>query len=147
MSFIRRAGTAVFTALPALPFFLPVIAIESLRREYYWISILAGASALLGSALVLGFLQPRGVRAHWAWILAAGLAAMGLALTATAAVNLTPLCVGQNNGDGNNDLGRCLGYVLLYAVFYGIPYLLMLAASAGIGHWALKFLDTTTKKK
>ena len=145
MSFIHRVATAFFTALPALPFFLPVIAIE--RQEYYWSSILAGSSALLGSALVLGFFQPTWLRPKWAWIMIAGAAAMGLALFTTAVVNLTPLCVGQNNGDGNNDPGRCLGYVLLYAVFYGIPYLLMLAVSAGIGHWVLKFLDITTKKQ
>lgn len=147
MSFIHRVATAFFTALPAVFFFLPVIAIESMRREYYWSSLLAGTLVLLGSALILGFLQPTWLRPKWVWIMMAGATAMGLALFATAVINVTPLCVGQNNGDGNNDLGRCLGYVLLYAFFYGIPYLLMLAVSAGIGHWALKFLDTTTKKK
>ena len=138
MSIGRRITTAFFTALPALFFFVPVISIESMRREYYWISILVGASVLFGSALVLGFFQPVWLRPKWLWITAAGFAALILALFATAAVNVTPLCVGQNNGDGNNDLGRCMGYVMLYAIFYGIPYMMLLTLSAVTGHWVLK---------
>ena len=138
MSIGRRITTAFFTALPALFFFVPVISIESMRREYYWISILVGASVLFGSALVLGFFQPVWLRPKWFWIMAAGFAAMVCALFVTAVLDATPLCVGQNNGDGNNDLGRCMGYVLLYAFFYGIPYMILLTVSAVMGHWAMK---------
>jgi len=138
MSIGRRITTAFFTALPALFFFVPVISIESMRREYYWISILVGASVLFGSALVLGFFQPVWLRPKWFWIMAAGFAAMVCALFVTAVLDATPLCVGQNNGDGNNDLGRCMGYVLLYAFFYGIPYMILLTVSAVMGHRAMK---------
>jgi hypothetical protein len=138
MSIGRRMTTAFFTALPGLFFFVPVVNIESMRREYYWISILVGASVLFGSALVLGFFQPVWLRPKWFWIMAAGFAAMVCALFVTAVLDATPLCVGQNNGDGNNDLGRCMGYVLLYAFFYGIPYMILLTVSAVMGHWAMK---------
>ena len=104
-----------------------------MRREYYWISILVGASVLFGSALVLGFFQPVWLRPKWLWITAAGFAALLLALFATTVVNVTPLCVGQNNGDGNSSFGMCMVYVILYAFFYGIPYLFLLAVSAFVG--------------
>jgi hypothetical protein len=138
MSFIRRTTTAFFTALPAFFFFLPVVTIEDMRKEYYWISILAGASVLLGSALFLGFFQPVWLRPKWMWIMAAGFAALLMALFVTTIVDATPLCVGQDNGDGNNSFGMCMGYVMLYAFFYGIPYMVLLTVSAGIGHWVLK---------
>lgn len=134
----RRITTAFFTALPALFFFVPVVSIESMRREYYWISILVGASVLLGSALVLGFFQPVWLHPKWLWIMMAGFAAMVCALFVTAILNATPLCVGQNNGDGNSSFGMCMVYVFLYAIFYGIPYMVLLTMSAVTGHWAMK---------
>ena len=112
---------------------------SGMDREYYWISILTGVSVLLGSALLFGFFVPPAFRPKWFWIMAAGLAAMLMALFAIAVLNTTPLCVGQNNGDGNNDFGQCMGYVILYAFFYGIPYLFLLAVSAFVGHWVIKF--------
>ena len=138
MSIGRRITTAFFTALPALFFFVPVVSIESMRREYFWISILVGASVLLGSALVLGFFQPVWLRPKWFWILAAGFTAMVCALFVIAILNATPLCVGQNNGDGNSSFGMCMVYVFLYAIFYGIPYMVLLTMSAVMGHWAMK---------
>ena len=138
MSIGRRITTAFFTALPALFFFVPAISIESMRREYYWISILVGASVLFGSALVLGFFQPVWLRPKWFWIMAAGFAAMVCALFVIAILNATPLCVGQNNGDGNSSFGMCMVYVFLYAIFYGIPYMVLLNMSAVTGHWAMK---------
>jgi hypothetical protein len=138
MSFIKRVTSAFFTALPSALYFALVITSEGMRDEYYWISILAGASVLFGSAIVFGFVLPIGLRPKWFWIMAAGFAAMVCALFVTAVLDATPLCVGQNNGDGNNDLGRCMGYVLLYAIFYGIPYMIILTMSAVTGHWAMK---------
>lgn len=138
MSFIRRTTTAFFTALPALFFFLPVVTMESMRREYYWISILAGVSVLLGSSLFLGFSQPTWLRPKWFWIIASGFVAMTASLLMIAVVNATPLCVGQDNGDGNNSFGMCMGYVMLYAIFYGIPYTILLTISAVAGHQMLK---------
>ena len=134
----RRITTAFFTALPALFFFVPVVSIESMRHEYYWISILVGASVLFGSALVLGFFQPVWLRPKWFWIMAAGFTAMVCALFVIAILNATPLCVGQNNGDGNSSFGMCMVYVFLYAIFYGIPYMVLLTMSAVTGHWAMK---------
>jgi hypothetical protein len=138
MSTITRISTSFFTALPGALCFSLVIANEGMRKEYFWISILAGVSVLFGCSLLFGFILPPRFRPKWFWIMAAGFAAMVCALFVTAVLDATPLCVGQNNGDGNNDLGRCMGYVLLYAFFYGIPYMMLLTVSAVMGHWVMK---------
>lgn len=138
MSFTTRITSAFFTALPGALYFALVVTSKGLRQEYYWISILAGASVLLGSSLLLGFILPPRFRPKWFWIMAAGFAGLLCALFVTAVLDATPLCVGQNNGDGNNSFGRCMGHVLLYAIFYGIPYLMLLSLSAFAGHWVTK---------
>lgn len=137
MSLVRRITSAFFTALPGAFFLFLVIATPGMRREYYWITIFVAVLVLFGSALVLGFLQPSWLRPKWFWIIAMGFVALLLALFVTAILNVTPLCVGQDNGDGNNSFGMCMGYVVLYAVFYGIPYMVLLTVSAVIGHWVM----------
>jgi uncharacterized membrane protein YesL len=137
MSIITRISTAFFTALPSSLFF--VLAVSSnMYKEYYWSSMLTGVSVMLGSALLLGFIQSTQLRPKWVWIIAAGFAAMVLALLTITVLNATSLCVGQDNGDGNNDFSMCIGYVVLYAFFYGIPYMILLTVSAVTGHWILK---------
>jgi hypothetical protein len=97
-----------------------------------------GTSVLFGSAIVFGFVLPTRLRPKWFWIMAAGFAAMVCALFVITILNATPLCVGQNNGDGNSSFGMCMVYVFLYAIFYGIPYMVLLTMSAVTGHWAMK---------
>jgi len=146
MSLITRVATACFTACPGVLFF-GLVMISGMSREYYWISILAGVSVLLGSALLFGFFVPPAFHPKWFWIMAAGFAAMLMALLSIAVLNATPLCVGQDNGDGNNSFGMCMGYVMLYAIFYGIPYILLLAVSAIIGNWAIKLFKQPSVRK
>jgi hypothetical protein len=138
MAISTRISTSFFTSLPGALFFALVVTSKGMRQEYFWISILAGVSVLFGNAIVFGFVLPTRLDPKWFWIMAAGFAAMVCALFVTAVLDATPLCVGQNNGDGNNDLGRCMGYVVLYAIFYGIPYMMLLTVSAVTGHWAMK---------
>lgn len=68
----------------------------------------------------------------------AGILGMILALLVMTALNATPLCVGQDNGDGNNDLGMCMGYVVLAGIVFGAVYLFLLTISALVGHWMMK---------
>lgn len=138
MSISTRISTSFFTALPGALFFALVITSEGMRREYFWVSILTGVSVLLGSSVFFGFILPTRFRPKWFWIIAAGFLAMALALITITVLNATPLCVGQDNGDGNNNFGMCMGYVLLYAIFYGVPYMMLLTVSAATGHWAMK---------
>ena len=140
MSAIRRILRTFFSALPAAVYFILAVTDDGMRGEYYQPVIIAAVTILFGSALLLGAFQPGWLFPKWFWILAVGLVSMLLTLFTTVVLNATPLCVGQNNGDGNNDLERCMGHCLLYAIFYGIPYVVMLGASASFGHWILKHL-------
>ena len=140
MSAIRRILRTFFTALPAAVYFILAVTSDGMRGEYYQPAVIAAVTVLFGSALLLGVFQPGWLRPTWFWILTVGFISMLMALFTTTVLDATPLCVGQDNGDGNNDLGRCMGISLLYAIFYGIPYLFMLGVSALFGHWILKHL-------
>jgi hypothetical protein len=61
---------------------------------------------------------------------AAAFLAVILALAVLTALNLTPLCVGQNNGDGTNNLVMCIVQTGLVAVFFGPLVLGLLALAA-----------------
>ena len=138
MSFISRLTSAFFTALPSTLLFGAAIASENMRTDYDSKTILITVSVLLGTSIMFGLILPTTPRLKWLWILAAGIMALGLALFTMTVLNATSLCVGQNNGDGNNDFGQCMGYVLLYALFYGVPYVILLTISAFVGHWMMK---------
>jgi hypothetical protein len=142
MSNPHRITSSFFTALPSLYFFIQAVFLTS-RAEYYWKTDVVVASVLLVSSLLLGFVLPLvfqlfRIRAAWVSILTGGLLAMGFALFAMTLLNATPLCVGQDSGDGNNDLGMCMGYVALAGIVFGAVYLFFLAISAFFGHWVLK---------
>ncbi|HMZ08321.1 MAG TPA: hypothetical protein PK078_11930 [Anaerolineales bacterium] len=139
MSLMDRFTSALFTAIPGGLFFIATLASASMMaREHFWSSIFLGALTLLGAALLFGFVIPPMFRSTGLGISAAGFAAMLFSLLVIALLNSTPLCVGQNNGDGNNSFGMCMAYVVLYSIFYGIPYMALLGLSALIGHWALR---------
>ena len=140
MSFTQRITSAFFTSLPSLFFFYQAVFATS-SGEYYWKTDVVVVSVLLGSSLLFGFVLPflLRFRALWTSIMVAGILAVFLALLVMAALNATPLCVGQDNGDGNNDFGMCMTYVVLAAIFFGIVYLFFLAVSAFIGHWVVKW--------
>jgi hypothetical protein len=50
---------------------------------------------------------------------------------------MTPLCVGKNNGDGNNDFGMCMFMTALSGVVYTPVYLGVLAISSLLGQRVL----------
>jgi len=72
--------------------------------------------------------------------MAAGSVALLLAVFVAVVAGASPLCEGQNNGDGNNSFRMCMEYVLFDAIFFGIPYMLLLAASGAIGNWVIKII-------
>lgn len=106
--------------------------------EYYRPVLLASAGALALFAAPVAFLlsgrpwfarsRPRAALAVMGGFLAGWLAALLVA----GAFNLTPLCVGADNGDGNNTIGMCVFYTLLWAAFYTPPLALIAALSAGL---------------
>ena len=94
------------------------------RPVYPWVS-LAFAFTSFSLGLFHAHHPGAGVRFAGRWLLLFGLLAWLTALACLALLNMTPLCIGQDNGDGINNLGLCTLYTLLAAVFYSPPVLLL----------------------
>jgi hypothetical protein len=149
MSTSIRLVSAFFTALPGFFFLILCLFSGWLGREYWWETYLTALIILLISSLLFGFALPTvfqklRLRHPWTWVLAQGLLAWILALLVLGLLNLTPLCVGQNNGDGGNDLGMCIFMTLLSGIVYTPVFLGMQAVSALIGHWVLSSKTSET---
>jgi hypothetical protein len=72
------------------------------------------------------------------WIYAQGVLAWIVAVIVLGTLNLTPLCVGQNNGDGNNDFPLCIVQTVLVAFVYTPLEFFLLFLSAVIGGLVLR---------
>ncbi len=136
MPISHRILSAVMASIPALLLGSCVILFmgdEYDRTTYYLVS-----AVFLVSSLVLGFALPKrlraaGLRRAWIRLFVQGAIAWLIALVALTVLNLTPLCIGQDNGDGTNDLGMCVFYSVVAAAAYSPLDLVLLAASAAGG--------------
>lgn len=151
MSFTRRLGTAFFTALPGGLLILLLLFTDFLGSERWWDMFLAVLAALSVISLVLGLwlpplFQKMGLRPSWLWILAQGSLSWGLALLLLGIASLTPLCIGQENGDGVNNLVGCMDRAAMSGLACTPLYLGLLAASAFAGHRTLQFLWPPAEK-
>lgn len=138
-----RVTSMAFSTLPALVFL--VCSLSLFRGEYFWSTyVLTGGvyviASLLAGFFLPGWVQGRGVEAPWVWILLQGLAGWVAALLALGLLSLTPLCIGQDNGDGTNNLGACLVQAGLVSVAFTPAVLVVLWLSATIGNRALERL-------
>jgi hypothetical protein len=142
MSTSSRLTSALFTALPGFFFYILFLQSGWLGREYWWGTYLVVLIVLLASSLFFGFMLPivfQKLRLRYLWIsiLVQGFLSWTMALIVLGLLNLTPLCVGQNNGDGNNDVSMCMFMTVLSGIVYTPVYLIILAMSSLIGHWLL----------
>jgi hypothetical protein len=142
MSTLNRFLSAAFTAIPACFFFILFLMSDWLGREYWWATYLVVLIVLLCSSLLFGFTLPSlfqklRIGRPWIWIIVQGLLAWAIAFVFLGLLNLTPLCVGQDNGDGNNNLSMCVFMTALDGIIYTPLYLGLLAISAWIGYWML----------
>jgi hypothetical protein len=133
MSPITRALSMLFTSLPSLVWLTLNYLAD--RGDYFWITYQIVGFFFLAVSLFIGDLIPRLFPQAWIrrpglWIAGQGALAWGFALVALALLNLTPLCIGQDNGDGFNDLGLCMLQTGLVAFLYSFPQAVMLALSA-----------------
>ena len=145
MSTTSRLVSSFFTALPAFVFFAWFLRSGWIGREYWWETYMTVLIILILSSLLFGFARTRptlfqklSLHHPWLWILVQGLLAWTLALFVLGLLNLTLLCVGQDNGDGNNDFGLCNFMTALSGVVYTPLYLGMLVISSLIGDWILR---------
>jgi hypothetical protein len=120
-------ATAAIVSVPAVVYILYT---QTFRNEYFYSSyLIAGlvfwsASILLSSPLarIRWFMASRR-RTVLFYYLAMTLAWL-LALGVMVGLSLTPLCIGQDNGDGTNSLPMCVVQALLVALFTSLPVLL-----------------------
>ena len=136
MPFASRIMSALFTAIPALVWLLLSVVMD--KREYYWLTYFIVCIVFLVASLLIGFIAPSiliktSLRRPWTWILVQGGVTWLGALVLLGLLNLTPLCVGQNNGDGNNNLALCILQSVAVGIAYSPLELILLAGSSVTG--------------
>ena len=77
----------------------------------------------IGSNVILGLILPTWMHGgkfdyHCLWLFFAGGLAWLIALLSLALLNITPLWVGQDNGDGMNSYSLCFLYAVLITLVY-----------------------------
>ena len=111
------------------------------RREYFFLSYAIVGVVHWALSFTAGSLAPRHARAsrsqgHVALLVFRDLALVwGAAMALLAILNLTPLCVGQDNGDGLNTVADGIVQSTAVAVCCTPPVLgLVGLAAIGLGH-------------
>ena len=121
MSIFTRIGSAVVTALPAIVVWRFVV--KTMVGNYYEITYLLVSYVFLAVSFVLGFFVPVLLPAHWKrypilWLLGQGLLAWLASILALTVLNFTPLCIGQENGDGTNNISLCMAQTVMVPSAY-----------------------------
>ena len=136
----------LFTTFPAL--FWLILLSKPYGSDYYWPIYRLAAFFLMGFCLLLGLVSAVFLRSRWSrhpgrWLFLTGSLAWLAALGFMGLLHLTPLCVGQNNGDGNNDLAQCIVVDLLVSLVYSPVHGVILVAASAIGS---RFLKASSKR-
>jgi hypothetical protein len=141
MSIFLSFFSGYVTALPATVLWMLISL--SAGSEYFWKSYFIVSRVFLAVSFVLGFIIPALVPEHWKrhpilWLFGQGLLAWLVAILALGLVNLTPLCVGQDNGDGNNDFALCMAQSVMVPVVCSPLEFILLCLTALSGGWLIK---------
>ena len=136
MPISQRLLSSLLSAIPALLF--GACTLTFFREEYYWTTYAIAALIFISTSLILGFIIPTWLHGGkfnypWLWLFIAGSMAWLITLLFLALLNLSPMCVGQDNGDGINNYSLCILYSVLAALLYSPVELVMLTLSAIIG--------------
>jgi hypothetical protein len=140
MSTSNRLVSSLFAAIPGFFILILLFATNLYGKDYWWGTYLAALIVLVVAAAFLGYLIPsifHNKFPAWLLIVISGIVAWVLSLFVLGVLNMTPLCIGQNNGDGNNDFGMCMFMTALSSILYTPVYLGLVAASSLVGHWVL----------
>ena len=143
MSIYLRFFSGFVTAFPATVIFMLISTLAG--WEYYWKSYFIVSGVFLAVSFALGFFIPALAPKHWKhhptlWLFSQGLLAWLVAILALGLVNLTPLCIGQDNGDGNNDFVRCVVQTVMVAIVFSPLEFILLCLMALPGGWLIKRL-------
>jgi hypothetical protein len=141
MSIYLRFFSGFVTVLPATAIWI-LISITA-GSEYFWKSYFMLGGIFLAVSFILGFFIPALAPAHWkrhpiVWFFGQGLLAWVVVILALGLINLTPLCIGQDNGDGINDFALCMaGTVMVPIVFSPLEFVLLCLTILPAG-WLIK---------
>jgi hypothetical protein len=118
---MKRILFLLFASLPAIGWVALIF--NQTGCEYFWLVYRIAAGFHLGISVMIGlftaaFLRPLWSRHPGRWIFLTGSLAWLAGLFVMGLLDLTPLCVGQDNGDGNNDLTRCVVVDILVSLVY-----------------------------
>ena len=140
MSIFLRLYSGLVTALPAAISWMLVSI--SAGGEYFWKAYFLVCAVFLAASFALGFFIPALSPALWKrqpglWLLGQGMLAWLLALLALWIINLTPLCVGQDNGDGNNNVALCALETVMISLSCSPLEFFLLSLTALPGGWLI----------
>lgn len=137
----QRAADLLTALLISLPALALLGWVQQYRGAYFYSIYLVTALVFWSASLVLS--SPP-VRVRWffaGWLRTALFFYLVLlvswltALVVLLMTSATPLCVGQDNGDGINNLALCLYQAFLVSVVYSYPVLLGSLLTAGAAGW------------
>ena len=144
MSILIRVLSGIFNKVPAAVF--GALVFLTAGNEYYWKVYYLLAISFLVASFLIGISLPAAIPSRWLrrpglWLFGQGLSAWLVTLLVFGLLNLTPLCVGQDNGDGNNDLILCVVQTILVSLIYSPLEFILLSLSALSGGWLVKRLN------
>jgi hypothetical protein len=136
MSAFKRILNAIFTTLPAIGF--GILEYISHDTDYFWRIYDITIAVFLAASLFLGFFLPvflRKIRitSPWLNVIVPALLAYIIAGLALAVISITPLCIGQENGDGTNNLSQCIAVSGVVSLAFSPLELTMLTFSTFLG--------------
>ena len=143
MSAFIRFYSALVTALPAAA--LWILISKTMAGEYFGKTYLIVSGIFLAVSFALGFLIPALAPAHWKhhpslWIFGQGVLAWLMAVLVLAVLNFSPLCIGQENGDGTNNIAQCMMQTVMVPIVFSPLEFILLCLTALPGGWLIKRL-------
>lgn len=143
MSTPTRIYSALVTALPALVTWR--LFVSTTGENYFGRTYLIVCYVFLAVSLVLGLFIPSIFPVWWKrhpalWLFGQELLAWLGAIVALVLLNLTPLCLGAENGDGINGFPECMGQSVMVPLVYSPVEFTLLCLTALPGGWFIKRL-------
>ena len=131
-----RLLLALFVAVPG--FIFTAISFFVFKNEYFWFTYVATSVVFVIASLAISVTFPYKLVDHlvhnlWIQLFTQGVLAWLVALLLLAILNSTPLCIGQNNGDGVNNFILCAFQTIGIAIIYTPLELILLALSVTTG--------------
>lgn len=137
-----RSVVGGIMAVPAA-LFLAYVAV-SFRGAYYFSTYVVVGTIYIVASFIAGRVMAQRIMPGtsggrlFLWMLLGAVVAWGIALLTLTVLSATPLCVGQDNGDGNNTLGDCGFYVVLAAAFYSVPMVGLMGVASAVASWVMR---------